>query len=151
MCSWMCQELGIEEKEKNREVVILTEDLSCARCIHKVVFINLFTLIEKGFIFLYKSSGNKAKKTSLLSVKVIFTHHSSTLNYFLEFQLDVNFSGENGVLGLTLNLPQEVVLMSCVMNEKQNIRGTYTTKNIPENRNNMKRDRVKSTMNFIDW
>lgn len=84
MSSWMCQELRIEEKGKNREAVILMEDLPCANCIHIVVFINLFILLEKGFIFCPRAQGNRAKKTSQSSIKVIFTHHSSILLSFLE-------------------------------------------------------------------
>lgn len=56
MSSWMCQELETEEEGKNREALILMKGLPCARCIHIVISINLFSLIEKGFIFLSKSS-----------------------------------------------------------------------------------------------
>lgn len=55
MSSWMCQELEIEE-EKNTETVVLMEGLPCARRIHKVISINLFSLIETGFISLSKGS-----------------------------------------------------------------------------------------------
>lgn len=84
MSSWMCQELGTEEKAKNREAVVLTEDIPCARCIHIVVFINVFILIEKGFIFLSKSPRKQSQEDKPILVKVIFTNHSSTLNSFLK-------------------------------------------------------------------
>lgn len=66
--------------------------------------------MEKEFIFLAKSPRKQSWEDTNLyqlstKVKVISTHHGSTLNIFLVSELDRAFPGENGVLSLNLSLP----------------------------------------------